>query len=467
MQKISNTLRFHRNTYNSVNTENLQINGIKEKINYLPLNAKLLAWGIFLIFFIENGTLGLFPKQYYFVYRNVRISDLLLYFLTAYSLFNSKEFIELYKSKAVIIIKILILYLLFQFIVSCILYEYNVLEYFFRLKGMWSSLLIFPYLLLLKRKGLPYLIKLILPVAIVSNILYILSSITGVAFLPEIGIEKQNLPGGLQVYRVFGGTFFGEFFFLGFIYYWVTVKFRFYQLFLVILFIIPHILAFGRAAWVSLAFSIIVIFVWNFFRKRDFKVVFKQTVMVILLGGLLIYAFSRFIPQAGYLTEALGARVEQGQEDIANKEGTYGTRLASTEALISLWSNSNILFGIGMHPMWVVKPETEQENLYAWGFSDVRWASVLAAYGIAGFLLAVVFQIYYFIISLKILKHSKQDLQTFFVLMLVALMLFDTLMNYSYNLFSVGLMGLNTMLCLYIAVLVYKYEELKKSKLIK
>lgn len=38
---------------------------ILEEKNYLTLNAKLLAWGIFLIFFIENGTLGLIPKQFY------------------------------------------------------------------------------------------------------------------------------------------------------------------------------------------------------------------------------------------------------------------------------------------------------------------------------------------------------------------------------------------------------------------
>jgi hypothetical protein len=463
MHKITNTLRFHKNGYSSVNPEKTGYIGITDKINYLPLNAKLLAWGIFLFFFIENGTIGLIPKNLYFIYRNVRISDFLLYFLTIYALFNIKEYAELYRSKTLIIIKVLIVYLFFQFIISSFLYDYNVLEFFFRLKNMWTTLLIFPYLLLLKRKGLPYLIKLILPVAIVSNVLYILSSVTGVAFLPEIGIEKQNLPGGFQVYRVFGGTFYGELFFLGFIYNWITDKFRLYQLFLVILFIIPHILAFGRAAWISLSFSIIIMLVWNSLRKKDFKIVLKQTVMFALLGIVLIYTFSRFIPQASYLTDALGARLTQGQEDVENKEGTYGTRIASTEALLVLWSNSNIFFGIGMHPMWVVRPETVEENLYAWGFSDVRWASVLAAYGLVGFILAIVFQIYYAVISIKILKRPKQDLQTFFVVMLFSTMLFDTFINYSFNLISVGLMGLGSLICLYVAVLIYKFENLKKD----
>ena len=61
------------------------------KKNYLTANAKILAWGIFLIFFIENGTLGLIPKDFYFVYRNMRISDFLLYGLTIYSFYDAKD----------------------------------------------------------------------------------------------------------------------------------------------------------------------------------------------------------------------------------------------------------------------------------------------------------------------------------------------------------------------------------------
>jgi hypothetical protein len=45
-----------------------------------------------------------------------------------------------------------------------------------------------------------------------------MSAVTGIAFLPDIGIAEQNLPGGLKVFRVYGGTFYGELFFLGFIY---------------------------------------------------------------------------------------------------------------------------------------------------------------------------------------------------------------------------------------------------------
>ena len=40
-----------------------------------------------------------------------------------------------------------------------------------------------------------------------------------------------------------------------------------------------------------------------------------------------------------------------------------------------------------MHPLWVIKPETVEEYSYTWGFSDVGWASVLAAYGLVGFIL--------------------------------------------------------------------------------
>lgn len=434
---------------------------VLEERNYLTLNAKLLAWGIFLIFFIENGTLGLIPKQFYFVYRNMRVSDFLLYALTAYSLFNVKEFSKYYHSRALLLPKILLVYFLFQFVVSSMMYDYNFIELFFRLKGIWMCFLIFPFLLLIKRRALGYLVKIMLPVAIVSNFLYILSAITGIAFLPDIGISEQNLPGGLKVFRVYGGTFYGELFFLGFIYQWMTKKFRVYQLFLAILFIIPHILAFGRSAWVYFLLTIFIMIVWYSLKKKELKLAVRQIVLMTLLIGGLFYSFTRFVPQSDYLFEAIEARVEQGQEDIKYKEGTFGTRIANIEALLSLWQNSNIFIGIGMHPLWVVRPETVEENIYAWGFSDVGWASVLTAYGLIGFILAVLFQIYYIILCLKVMKNAVyNDLLVFFVLVFLSRLFFDTVVNYAYSGLSVGLWGFWS-ITFYIAALVYKHENIK------
>ena len=425
----------------------------------MPANAKLLAWGFFLIYFIENGTLGLFPTSVYFVYRNIRISDFFIYGLTIYSLWNQREFLELYRSKSTTILKIIIGYLLAQFLVSTILYDYNILEYFFRLKGTWSSFLVFPYMLLLKRKGLPYLAKLILPVAIVSNILYILSAVTGMAFLPSIGIEKQNLPGGLEVYRVFGGTFFGELFFLGFIFRWITDRFRLYELFLVILFVVPHILAFGRSAWAFFSMTILIMFVWNSLRKREFKIAVRQVILIAVLGITVFYAFTKFVPRSDYLTEAITARIEQGEEDYTHQEGTYGSRLASVDALIQLWLNSNVVFGIGMHPLWVVKAVTVEESQYAWGFSDVGWAGVLAAYGAVGFLLSLIFQLYFIRSTFNILRRTKlNDLNTFLVLVFFSKLIFDMVISYSTVFFTCGLWGFCTVV-FYLAAVVYKKEH--------
>src|SRR5207249_1672205 len=161
------------------------------------------------------------------------------YSLIIFSLFRIKEYKAIFKSRAFLITKILLLYLLFEFFYSCIQYDVNPVEHFFRLKGIWSSFLVFPFLLLFQRNGLPFLIKLIMPVAIISNLLYILSALTGIPFLPDISISLQFITADIQVFRVYGGTFFGETFFLGFIYLWITKKFRVYQLFLTILFIIP------------------------------------------------------------------------------------------------------------------------------------------------------------------------------------------------------------------------------------
>ncbi|MCC6865625.1 MAG: hypothetical protein IT280_05635 [Ignavibacteria bacterium] len=458
--KLTNNFRISSGKNNS---RNHNFSEILEEKNYLTLNAKLLAWGIFLIFFIENGTLGLIPKQFYFVYRNMRISDFLLYGLTLYSFYNVKEYRELFSSRAMIIAKLLLVFYLLQFVISTIKYEYNFIELFFRLKGIWMCFLLFPFLLLIKRRALGYLIKIMLPVAIVSNILYILSALTGIAFLPDIGIAEQNLPGDLKVFRVYGGTFYGELFFLGFIYQWMVKKFRVYQLFLAILFITPHILAFGRAAWLNIALIILIMFIWYSVKNKKFRLVFRQIVILTVFAGALFYAFIKFVPQSDYIFEAIKARVEQGQTDYKYKEGTYGTRVANIAALIGLWRDGNIIMGIGMHPLWVIRPETEEETIYAWGFSDVGWASLLAAYGIVGFLLGVTYQLYYFIISFKILKKTEfNDLLIFFILVFISRLFFDSAINYSYGGLSVGLWGFWST-TFYLAALVYKYENLNKK----
>jgi len=322
--------------------------------------------------------------------------------------------------------------------------------------------MIFPFLLLIKRDGFHYLIKLILPVAIVSNILYILTAISGIAFLPGVEIVKQSLPGGLQVNRVYGGTFFGEYFFLGFIFIWITKKFKPYQLVLAVLFVTPHILAFGRGAWVLLTFTILFMVVWNLLRKRNFKIIFRQSLLLGILSIVIIYAFIRFIPQSDYFIEAIGARISQGEDDVKYNEGTYGTRLANTQALIDLWKSSNILFGIGMHPMWVIKAETMEESIYAWGFNDIRWASVLAAYGLIGFGLAIAFQIYYFIIALKILKNNPEiDIYLFFMILMASNLFFDSVINFSSIMISTTLTGLLINATVVIAIAAYKFEEMK------
>ncbi len=456
-QNLRSTFGLGRRGFNSESATS----GIKNQ--FLPLNAKMLAWAVFILFFVENGTLGIFPKQVYFVYRNMRISDFILYGLTAYSLFKTAEYNELFKSPSLIIPKLILTYLLIQFTLSSILYEYNFFEYFFRLKGIWMCFMVFPYLLLLKRNALGYLIKLVLPVAVVSNILYIMSAVTGISLMPDTGIVEQSLPGGLKVFRVYGGTFFGELFFLGFIYNWITNKFKVYQLFLVVLFIIPHILAFGRSSWAYFSVTIIIMFLWYSLKKREFRLAVRQIAVIAVLGAGLAYAFINLVPQSDYLVRAIGARVEQGQEDLKYTEGTYGTRLANIGALLSLWQNSNVLVGIGMHPLWVLGPVTADESIYAWGFSDVGWASVLAAYGLVGFTLAVIFQIYYFINALRLSKVSVyDDFLTFMILVFLSRLFYDTVINYSYVGMTVGLWGYAPS-AFPIAALVYKYVHYKEN----
>jgi len=435
----------------------------------LNLRARVLAVCIFLYYFIESGTMGLVPPKLYMVYRSVRISDLLLYGMVIYSFISYKEIKPLFKSRSFLIAKIFLAYLLFEFAVSYLRYGFNPLEYFFRLKGIWTSFLVLPYLLLVKRNGFPFLIKIIFPVAIISNLLYIITALTGIPFLPDVSIIKQRLPGDIEVFRVFGGTFYGELFFLGIIYYWITKKFRLWQMSLVILFIVPHILAFGRLAWVGFIFTILVMIVVNSMNKRNYHILLRQAVLMIIMGICITYAFIKFIPESDFYVDALSARVFQGQNDVKYDEGTYGARVVmQNNVLVNLWMNSNIFLGVGFHPMWVLGPESREEAIIYGAFCDVTWPAVLAAYGLVGFILTLIIQIYYTFISFKIIKNSPNvNLYTFILILLFSKLVFDSTVGFSYVFVSTGLWGFFTGLNIYIPVLVYMYEDYKKKGIIR
>ena len=419
-------------------------------------------------YFIEIGTLGLIPEKFYMVYRNVRISDLILYSLVIYSFIKINEYKDLFKSKSLLLPKIFLIYLLFEFAISAIRYNFNPIEYFFRLKGVWTSFLIFPFLLLIKRNGFSFLIKLVFPIAIISNILYILSALTGIPFLPDVSIMKQQLPGDIEVFRVFGGTFYGELFFLGFVYFWITKKFKLGQLFLGILFIIPHILSFGRRGWVELIFTILLMIALNSLNKRDFKVLFRQGLLIIMLAVTLSVTFILIIPESDYYIDAVKARIFQGQQDVKYDEGTYGTRvILQNSSLVSLWLQNDIILGIGMHPMWVVRPESKEEMIYYSAFCDVGWPAVLSAYGLLGFLIALAIQVYYTILSFKLLKRTKEiSVYTLFLTFLLAKLLFDSVITFSYVFLSTGLWGFFLSMNIYIPILVYSYEKQRREGLI-
>jgi hypothetical protein len=442
-------------------------NFMKEEL-VLNLKARVLAICIFLYYFIENGTMGLVPQKYYMVYRSMRLSDLLLYGMIGYSLMFWKEYKDLLKSRSFLVVKLILLYLVFEFIVSSFRYGFNPVEYFFRLKGIWTSFLIFPFMLLVKRNGFNFLIKIIFPVAIISNLLYVITALTGIPFLPDVSIVKQRLPGDIEVFRVFGGTFFGELFFLGIVYFWITKRFRAWQMGLVALFIIPHILAFGRLAWVGFAFTILLMILINSLNKRNYHLLLRQAVLLLIMGISITYAFIKFIPESDFYIDALNARIFQGQEDVKYGEGTYGTRVVlQNNSLVQLWAKSDVLIGIGMHPLWVIGPDSREEMIYYGAFCDVTWPGVLAAYGLIGFTLALILQFYFSFTTFKLLKISKENnVYTLILSLMLAKLLFDSIIGFSYVFLSTGLWGFFNSLNIYIPVFVYMFEKYRKEGLI-
>lgn len=465
-ESFTNSFRFKRNSGDVfVKNEKTGILKYSEKLFQenlvLSLRARALALAIFFYHFFENGTLGILPEKMYYVYRGIRISDIIQYGLIVYSLLCISEYRDYVKSKSFIIIKLLLLYFVLEFIISYFRYHFNFIEFLFRLKGLWSSFLIFPYLLLFRRGGLTFLIKIIFPVACISNILYLITAITGVALLPDVSIIKQRLPGDIEVFRVYGGTFFGEYFFLGFIYYWITQKFKVYQVAFAILFILPHILAFGRGAWVFFVICILLMLLLNSLRKREFRILIRQTVIIVIMAISLMFAFIKFIPESDFYVDALNARIFEAQDDIQHKEGTYGTRvLMQNSALVNLWLNDNLLIGVGMHPMWVYRPESFEEQVYYSAFSDVSWPSVLAAYGLIGFALSAFFQLFFLYNSFRMLRRQEVSSMLNFLLTLIfSKMFFDTFINFSFGILSVGLWGMFGVMNFFTAVMVYAYVE--------
>lgn len=468
MERIVNTAYGTKKALNSVialKKRFLYSESAKSAKAYMSLRAGTLAFAIFLYYFIENGTLGLFPERWYMIYRNMRVSDILLYGLIGYSLYNIREFSDLFKSKSFLIAKIFLGYLLLEFGLSAIRYHFDVVEYFFRLKGIWSSFLILPFMLLLKRGGLMALIKIVLPVAIISNILYILTALTGQPFLPDVSIITQRLPWGMTVYRVYGGTFNGELYLFGFMYFWIAKRFKLYQLFLAILFLTPHILAFGRTAWISIVFAIVGMIIINWLKQRNFAIFFRQIFIVFIFMVSSIIAFIKFIPESDYYVDAIRARIFQGVEDVKYSEGTYDTRVHfQNDALLKLWSQTNPFIGVGMHPMWVVRPENHEEQVWYNAFCDVTWPAVLAAYGLIGFALALLYQFYCMGMSYKLISKLREiNILTFFLTFAFIKLVFDTFVCYSYALTSVGLWGFN-FLNFYTAAFVYCYEKYKQEK---
>jgi hypothetical protein len=178
-----------------------------------------------------------------------------------------------------------------------------------------------------------------------------------------------------------------------------------------------------------------------------------------------MYSFVKFLPDSDYLVHALETRIMQGRENVKYDEGTYGTRVVlDNDILINVWLQSNRFVGIGMHPMYVYRPESRREEAIYSALSDVVWPGVLAVYGVIGFVLALFFQMYYIKTSFKLIKKSMyQDTLTCILIILMARMVFTTFITYSYLLTSIGIQGLGSVMSFLIAAVVYSYEKQKSE----
>jgi hypothetical protein len=99
--------------------------------------------------------------------------------------------------------------------------------------------------------------------------------------------------------------------------------------------------------WAAFAFTIFIMILLNTLHKRNFRILFKQAFVIIVLTLTVIISFVKFIPESDFYIDAIKARLRQGQDDVKYSEGTYGTRvITQNSALIKLWRENDIILGV-------------------------------------------------------------------------------------------------------------------------
>ena len=135
-----------------------------------------------------------------------------------------------------------------------------------------------------------------------------------------------------------------------------------------------------------------------------------------------------------------------GRFDFAQRTVPDGVIAVDTDEKVILINYSQQLFG------------TQAEYIYYWGLSDTLWVGALVAYGLIGFLLVSLIQIYYGFTTFKILKKTNvKDIYILFIILFFTTIIFRTL---SYSILIFGLWGPSFIISFYIAIVTYKYEHL-------
>ena len=229
--------------------------------------------------------------------------------------------------------------------------------------------------------------------------------------------------------------------------------------------IIPQILTFGRATWASIIFAVFAMIIFNIWKKKDIKVLFRQILIILVLLSTLVFCFLKFVPNSDFYVQAIGARLMQGRDEVKYDEGSFGERTVfDNEILLRLWSKSNLFFGIGMNPFWINNQESREERIIYIALCDVFWPGILAVYGMVGLAIALFFQFYYIKLSFKLIKNSKYaNVLTFILITMFTKMTFDTFITYSYVFTSIGILGLGTVMSFMVAIAVFCNEKQKNE----
>ena len=235
----------------------------------------------------------------------------------------------------------LLIYVFVEFIRTIIIWNQGFLLTFKVEKHLlYGIFMIITPLILINKSRLYTFLKILLSMSLMCAILYLYQAITKQNIFSVKYIIQEI--GGFQFFRTFES--YPEiliFFSLGFIYYLLSIKTKWYkkEFCMGIIILISLSILFlnvTRNSWAIFFISVVLLFFLSW-RKRSFSNIFPKITLFLFLI-ILIFTF----------VSPLQERLLEGSNDMENMGGTFGYRIELFKERINIIKDENLFFGVGL-----------------------------------------------------------------------------------------------------------------------